>query len=1723
MQEIKDNKIKRSLWAKVRRGIAIFFSSVLALIILILLLIQTETVQNFARKKIVTFLENKLGTQVAIEGLDISFPKMVVLKGIYIEDQTRDTLLAGRKLKVDIDLFKLLSNELQINEINLDGITVKIKRQLPDTIFNYQFIVDAFASDKVKPAGDSIPMKMAIEKIIIDDTRVVFLDVLTGNDADVYLGHFDTDIRTFDPNHLRYDVPRITLKGLRGKVSQTAPLVITAVNTKPDPTKTNQQPQYLKFTNQKTEMYDIDFSYSNEVSGINTTVKFKDLKISPDKFDLENNLISIKRIDLNELDGMVAMNSNAESDLIKLTTQNNRELAMEYLPWKFTVDVLRLNKNHFVFNDNTEPRLSSGMDFAHLDVRHLTLHADKFLFNRDTVTAKIVKGSMRESSGFVLQQINADVQYTSKGVRLNNLTLVTPGSEINRSVAVRYPSIEAIQKNPELLGLDLDISNSRIQVKDILTFVPQLVGQPGFKNPEDILLLNTRMTGSLTRLYIQELQLSGFENTRADFFGTADNITDLENYSVDVFIRDISTTREDMLSFLPPKTIPDSITLPATMSLKGLVKGGAKSAYVNVALTTSLGDATVDGTIANMADTDAASYSAAIVLQGLQVGRIIQQPETVGKVTASFTLKGNGYDPQKAAADIDGVFQSVEYNQYTYRNIRLDGAMAHQKFTAKGGMRDPNLHFAFEAKGNIGSAHPGFVITANIDSIKTAPLHLTADAIIYRGNIVANFPEFHLDSLNGQLLVTNSLLVANNQRISLDSVEVMAVHQNHQQLLRAKTAFLNATLSGEYKLTQLGDIFINAIQPYFAIYPDTLKVLPDPYNFSISAQVADHPALRAMIPDLKRMDAVTLDANFTSTDGWNASLKAPYILLATNKIVDLNIIASTPGNRLLIVTDAAEISSGDYMTITGTQLRTDIADNTIDFGLRVGNGAGRDRYRLQGLFVKETENTYALSFRPDSLMLNYDAWNIGSDNLIRIGANRLNASHFDLSHNNQHLVINSQDTTDNSPLEVQFVNFRMATLTAFVQTDTLLADGTLNGNILFNDLRTQPNFTTDLSINNLAINRDTIGDVNAKIDNVKANVFAANVTLTGRGNDVALTGNYFLKPADKSYMDLNLAIKSLQLNTLEGASMGSFREGKGYLSGNIKLGGTVSAPDIDGGLSFHQTSMVVTRLNNEFRIDDEQVIAVDNSGLRFNSFTVRDFADNRLTINGMAFTKNYLNYRFDLSVQARNFRGLNSAKKDNDLYYGQLFFDTNLKITGTDVSPVADGNLRINEDTRLTFVLPQSQPGVVEREGIVVFVDKDAPANDSLFLAAIDSLNKTSFLGMEVSANIEVDKKAILNLVIDEGNGDFIQLQGEAVLNGGIDKSGKITLTGSYELEEGAYEMSFNLLRRRFAIQKGSKITWTGEPTDGILDITAVYIANTSAIELVQDQITAAKTDLRYRQRLPFEVHLHMAGPLMQPVLAFEIILPEESSVRIDNEIAGQVEMRLNQLKAEPSELNKQVFALLLLNRFVSENPFAGTGGAINAGALARQSVSKILTEQLNNLAGNLIHGIDLSFDVVSTEDYTSGSLQNKTDLNIGLSKRLLNDRLNVSVGTNFALEGGRQTNQTGTAGNSTSPNINVEYFLTQNGAYRIRAYRRNEYEGVVEGYVVETGVGFVMSVDYNQLKEIFEMRKMNQRLARERKKLESDNLPPEKPANAPVNNKPDATIDNTRKDEEGE
>jgi hypothetical protein len=134
--------------------------------------------------------------------------------------------------------------------------------------------------------------------------------------------------------------------------------------------------------------------------------------------------------------------------------------------------------------------------------------------------------------------------------------------------------------------------------------------------------------------------------------------------------------------------------------------------------------------------------------------------------------------------------------------------------------------------------------------------------------------------------------------------------------------------------------------------------------------------------------------------------------------------------------------------------------------------------------------------------------------------------------------------------------------------------------------------------------------------------------------------------------------------------------------------------------------------------------------------------------------------------------------------------------------------------------------------------------------------------------------------------------------------------------------MTFNLLKRKFNIKEGSYILWTGEPTQADINITAVYKNQAAPIDLVGDQLGNVPEDVRntYKQRIPFETNLIMKGELLKPEITFDIVLPEGNNT-VSTEIINNTQIKLAQLRQEPSELNKQVFALLLLNRFIGENP----------------------------------------------------------------------------------------------------------------------------------------------------------------------------------------------------------
>lgn len=1694
--EIKPQKSK-DIFTKIGRIFLRTVVIIVLLVIVLLVVIQTPPAQNFIVKKATVFLEKKLKTKVAIGRLYIAFPKSIVIENIYLEDRKKDTLLFGGSLKVDISMMKLLHKEVEVNDIRLNQLTAKVSRVLPDTAFNFQFIIDAFASKAVtpSPAADTSSLNINIRYVQLDKIRLLYNDAVTGNDVNVFFKHFETRIDKFDLSHQRFDIPVTKIDGLTAKIFQSEPLVQQVSSSTNSPVVKEAAPMQLNL--KKISLSDIVLDYGSDVSAMYSTINLGKLDLNVNKLDLANKVLDLKDIELDKTIAAIRLGRKVVAKVI-ITKPISEIKTKEEASWRVLAGTIRLNDNNLTYDDDNKPGIKSGMDFFHLKAKDLTLHLDNLLYSKDSISGTIKKGTLKEQSGFKLNRWETDFLYASKEAYLKNLILQTPGTELKRAVVLHYSSIDSLTKNIGALRLDVDMYNSKIQVKDILTFVPALKAQPAFSNPNSAILINGKLTGTIARLRIESLQLQAFQDTKLNIHGTINGLPDMKKIGADLVLTEIKTSARDIVMLAPKGAIPKSITIPEGIHISGKITGGMTSLNPDLFINTTLGSAKIKGSIKEPADAKKSRYDITVETHNLNLGTLLKNPQNFGTLSARFIARGKGYDPKTANATVSGVIQSAVLKKYNYKNLQLTAGIANQNVTARASIHDPNIDISFDATGNFRDKYPAINLTANIDSIKTLALHLTTDSIIYRGQITGNFPVTDPDHLQGELLILKSLLVKQTQRIELDTIQLSAGTNGDGQFLKLTADAINFQLSGNYKLTQLGSVFHQAVQPYFAVMSDSGKAIKtDPYNFTFAGSIINKPVIKTFLPDLTRLETVNFDGRFSSTDGWNINLLAPGVVYGTNQVDNLQLRAITKDNAIVVTTQVKQVSSGKSIALYNTSVNASIANNQVDFALNIQDKVARNKYRLSALFKQPQPGDYIFSLKPQELLLNYDTWSVPGDNQIAVLKNDINARNFVVSKDNQQLSVNSLSQEVNAPMEVKFSNFRVATLANFVISDSLPVDGTFNGKVVLNDLMKQPTFTTDLTVSDVSVKKDTIGNINLRVNNTVANTFAADVKIDGHGNDVQLTGNYYVRPGDSSSFDMNLDIRQILLNTLEGVSLGAIRNSSGMITGKFAVNGTPAIPSITGNLGLKKAAFNLAMLNSYFRIDDETITVV-NDGIKFDTFTIQDSTGNNAVLDGMMYyNPGFTDYRFDLTLKAKNFRALNTTKKDSKVYYGQVFFNSNLKIKGTQIKPEVDGAITINDQTKLTVVLPQKEPGVESRDGIVEFVDMNALPNDSLFMVKYDSVNKTDMLGLDIAININVDKNAEFNLIVDEGNGDFLTVKGEAALSGGIDPSGKITLAGSYQLEEGAYELSFNFLHRRFNIQKGSTIVWTGEPTKANINITAVYIANTPPLDLVQNEIGADNANF-FRQKLPFEVNLIMKGELLKPELSFDVVLPEDKNYAIDKSRISIIENKLALVRQEKEELNKQVFALLLLGRFITENPFASSSAGFSAEGFARSSVSQLLTEQLNKLATDLIKGVDVNFDVASTaDDYTTGARQSRTDLNVALSKRLLNDRLTVTIGSSFELEGAQASTQGGKSQtNNLAGNVSVDYKLSKDGRYALRAYRKNEYEGVLEGYIVETGIGFVLSVDYNKFKQLFltkKQREQNRSINQDIKKQEAD------------------------------
>ena len=180
------------LWPKIFLR---FFIGVLACVILVWLLIQTSPVQNFIAGKIAAKLSKDLNTTVSIGHVDFSLFDKMNLGNTLILDQHKDTLLNAGALKLRITDWFFLKQNIELKYIGLEDAV--IKQQRTDSVWNYQFLIDHFASpEKSKKNSKKIVLK--IQKLDLKNVLYLKNDVWLGKKLLLKTGSLLVDANNID-------------------------------------------------------------------------------------------------------------------------------------------------------------------------------------------------------------------------------------------------------------------------------------------------------------------------------------------------------------------------------------------------------------------------------------------------------------------------------------------------------------------------------------------------------------------------------------------------------------------------------------------------------------------------------------------------------------------------------------------------------------------------------------------------------------------------------------------------------------------------------------------------------------------------------------------------------------------------------------------------------------------------------------------------------------------------------------------------------------------------------------------------------------------------------------------------------------------------------------------------------------------------------------------------------------------------------------------------------------------------------------------------------------------------------------------------------------------------------------------------------------------------------------------------------------------------------------
>ncbi|MDP2339070.1 MAG: hypothetical protein Q8N05_21965, partial [Bacteroidota bacterium] len=620
--------------------------SFVLLFILIAVLIQIPSIQTKVVHYATSFISNKTHTRVEINRVSISFPKTVVVEGLYLEDLNKDTLIYAGSAKVNMALYDLLKSKIAISSFDLEDATVKLHSALTDPLFNYNFLLTAFADTTIQVKSGTLSVSkwsFSLDQVSLKNVRFTYHDEYAGMNVFAVVKKSEFSVDEIDPGKSGYQFDELLVDGLSANVR-----MIESGNT-PDNHSKSVLP---RIGAKKIQLNNSRISFADSVGCQSVISVINECKLEDASIDLQTQLLASESVYLSESEIYYHTFSPELSSKVIVTTSGSN--------WKVSMNRIELVDNTMIYKSGNKPEVQGVFDTDNLTYSHLSLDATDFYYSSDLSKASITKFSATDQNNFAINSFETDFSMDEHSITANKLKATAANSSIDADFNIQYSSLAAFMDSMEFSNLKLDLRNVRFKNSDLLYFNPDLIEQSFFINSANVTTASGIISGTINNLNGKNLVIHAGDRTilKTDF-----SIKGLPEYKTALYDfpnLSIVSGRKD-IKMMADTLIPESIEIPENISLRVVFKGKMKSFESTMNVSSSFGAANLIASI-----DPAENFSSKVSMSNLNLGRLLKDTVLYGPVTLTAEANGKGLDMKTMQAKIKADATEIYLNKYTY-------------------------------------------------------------------------------------------------------------------------------------------------------------------------------------------------------------------------------------------------------------------------------------------------------------------------------------------------------------------------------------------------------------------------------------------------------------------------------------------------------------------------------------------------------------------------------------------------------------------------------------------------------------------------------------------------------------------------------------------------------------------------------------------------------------------------------------------------------------------------------------------------------------------------------------------------------------------------------------------------------------------------------------------------------------------------------------------------